>query len=322
MKIQPTLLGLAVVAVSAATADDSSTGAALIASDRTRGLHGTAPMPLPKLVRDAARSASGAAENADDVAARGRSRDGRDLYIPFNGDLANTIEPAPEERVIWEQGMDRVQVADTTVPPYRSVGLIEAQSANGNIYYCTGTLVGPRTVLTAAHCLYSHEDGGWMSEFRFLPGVADQETVPFGVFDQEAAYVMNGFVENYQGYYASVLPWDLGILILSEPIGETIGWPAYGILEPPQTVLFVGYHGDKPIGTMWQETCEASPENIDEMVLHHQCYAYPGSNGGPLFTRDKDKAGMVALQVASSTEAALALLLTPPMVAWINQLSR
>ena len=89
-----------------------------------------------------------------------------------------------------------------------------------------------------------------------------------------------------------------------------------------KTVLFVGYPGDKPIGTMWQETCEALPENTDESVLRHQCYAYPGSNGGPLFTRDADKAAVVALQVASSTDAAVALLLTPPRVAWINQLSR
>ena len=41
------------------------------------------------------------------------------------------------------------------------------------------------------------------------------------------AYVVQGFIDNYQGYYGSVLPWDLGIVTLKQPIGENLGWLGY-----------------------------------------------------------------------------------------------
>lgn len=65
---------------------------------------------------------------------------------------------------------DRVQIKNTKVYPFTAIGYIEGKSKTG-YGGCSGTLIGPRTVLTAAHCLYSHEDKDWLSDIIFAPGL-------------------------------------------------------------------------------------------------------------------------------------------------------
>jgi V8-like Glu-specific endopeptidase len=61
-------------------------------------------------------------------------------------------------------------VSNTDVWPWRALVFLDRTLANGAASWCSGTLVGPDTVLTAAHCLFDRPSGGWAQRVRVVPG--------------------------------------------------------------------------------------------------------------------------------------------------------
>lgn len=74
---------------------------------------------------------------------------------------------------------DRTRVTNTTVPPFSSMALL-AIFKDGGWYQCSGTYVGPWTVLTAGHCLRT-STGGVASRITFEPA-RNGGLLPFGSF--------------------------------------------------------------------------------------------------------------------------------------------
>lgn len=69
----------------------------------------------------------------------------------------------------------------------RTVGRLYAQNAGGDLGACTATVVGTNTVITAAHCVRTSDDGEparsatWDQQLYFVPGYHDG-TSPYGGF--------------------------------------------------------------------------------------------------------------------------------------------
>lgn len=64
---------------------------------------------------------------------------------------------------------DRIRVNDTTSYPYSAIVHVATQYNNGEIYGCTGALINKDTVLTAGHCIYNKEIGGWATNVIVTP---------------------------------------------------------------------------------------------------------------------------------------------------------
>lgn len=291
------------------------------------------PIVPPRLTDDEVSRAAppaGPDKMIEDMGTVSRSKSGEEKKMPASEEIRRAIEGAltdpafrgddeASRQVIGPD--DRVQITSTTQYPFRTIGLLQSESASGNFGTCSATLIGPRTILTAAHCLYNHDEGGWNVDFLFAPGLNGMSDAPFGVVSWENAYILEGYITNYQGYYGSVVPWDLGVVILDQPIGDQLGWLGFG--HDPNlgnfTANIVGYPGDKPGGTMWRANCDIHPDNVDEVNFIYDCDTYPGSSGSSVYRyfSDTDERTVLGVNVAETETFNIAVRLNEAYFNWV-----
>lgn len=156
--------------------------------------------------------------------------------------------PAPSEviatagRMITSRGVidteDREDWADLSFP-YSAMGKIQWSSG----VWCSGSLVGPRHVATAKHCV--PESGSGIS-VRFMPGYYEGERFPGA--NVETVITMPGYSVNDN---PDSCDWkeDWAIFILDARLGEAQGW--LGATTPSEDQMNksvfwnYGFPGDK-----------------------------------------------------------------------------
>jgi glutamyl endopeptidase len=141
---------------------------------------------------------------------------------------------------------DRVRISPATALPWRLNCQLLITMANGGGSRCTGWLIGPRTLMTAGHCVFSHSAGGWARQIEVVPGM-DAASRPFGS-------QVSRTLRSVTGWTSSANPeYDYGAIIL--PNATNLGF--FGFASLPDADLRgmignnAGYPGDKPFGTQW-----------------------------------------------------------------------
>lgn len=143
----------------------------------------------------------------------------------------------------------RQHVEEAEKWPWRVHGHLEMVFSDTTRYIGTGTLVGPRHVLTAGHNLYDHVKGKAPSEIYFFPGQSGHKT-PWLSGSVAAVihptYRKAGTPEKRKAH-------DMGLVILEKPLGDELGF--LGLVAPdahdqkPTDVNVSGYPGSPGKGT-------------------------------------------------------------------------
>lgn len=206
---------------------------------------------------------------------------------------------------------DRAQVQNTRVVPWKRICHLKIQAANGKIYLGTGFFIGPRTILTAGHCVYIHGQGGWPQQIVVTPGRNAQET-PFNFYTATAFRSVKGWVQGKSRNY------DYGVIQLPKTaqISPNIG--AFGFGKFPNDFLLnkrlntAGYPGDKPSGTMWFNGRKAKA--VTDRVITYDIDTAGGQSGSPVWFKDPTgRRIVVGIHTNGATSGNSATRITQPV---------
>ncbi|WP_019949743.1 trypsin-like peptidase domain-containing protein [Hymenobacter aerophilus] len=178
---------------------------------------------------------------------------------------------------------DRVQVQNTTAVPWKRICHLRIQAANGKLYLGTGFFIGPRTILTAGHCVYIHGQGGWPRQIVVTPG-RNAASTPFNPITATAFRSVQGWVNGKSRNY------DYGVIQLPKNASVSPSIGSFGFGQFPDQFLLdkrlntAGYPGDKPAGTMWFNGRKAKA--VTSRTITYDLDTAGGQSGSPVWFKD------------------------------------
>jgi glutamyl endopeptidase len=191
----------------------------------------------------------------------------------------------PVESLVFDEpedvcGIDnRVRISPAATIPWRWTCELLITMANGAGARGTGWFIGPRTVMTAGHVVFSAAAGGWATSIEVVPGM-DDASRPFGSqvgtsFRSVVGWTVNGDPE-----------YDYGAIILpNNNLGNTVGWFGFAALSDAdlQNLLVntAGYPGDKPFATMWFNA--GAITTVTARRLNYMIDTFPGQSGSSIW---------------------------------------
>jgi V8-like Glu-specific endopeptidase len=210
------------------------------------------------------------------------SRSLKHLAVKGKGDAVPGRQRSVFESVI---GVDeRSRILDTNLHPWNMICALRMRGANGAGAIGTGWFAGPKTIITAGHCVHSMDFfGGWAMKIDVSPGRNGGE-FGFGTVSSERFASVDRWVEKADPDF------DIGCIHLEQPVAG-ITWFRVAAFTPAELERFLvnisGYPSDRGGGTE-QYHHRNRVLRVSERRLFYDVDTVGGQSGAPVWVHETE----------------------------------
>ncbi|MBO4707050.1 MAG: trypsin-like serine protease [Elusimicrobiaceae bacterium] len=183
---------------------------------------------------------------------------------------------------------DRQEITNENAQDLEKAVVILGRSSHNKIHpICSGAMVGPNLVLTAAHCLV--ENRKYKNNIEVFAVVADKsDNEPLLSAKSIELYVPKEYIELSHNPDSTSDKYDYGVIVLDKPIALKTGW--FRLKDRPTPylkIITMGHPKDKPDDTLWRSEGSTGFWVDDNNTFYHNADILPGNSGGPIVMKKK-----------------------------------
>lgn len=172
---------------------------------------------------------------------------------------------------------NRKQIKNTIVQPYSTSTLLVIKFPKGVTKVGSGNIIGTKYVLTAGHCLYNRELGGWANSIKIYPGY-NGKTASLGMYHAVNMKSTSGWVQGNKTDH------DIGLITLNANVSSKTG--TLGLTTKiANKATITGYPAEKN-GAMWSHRNNVSSSNLNN--VYYDIDTTGGQSGSALYDDNKN----------------------------------
>ena len=218
--------------------------------------------------------------------------------------LLSSAEAAKRRPLAGIKGQDDRILVRSDEYPWSAIGRVHMETGG----HCTGALVGPRVVVTAAHCIWNkrlrkyhpadriHFVAGWRGGDYLQHSKARRIFIPPGYRPAEPAKT-------------TIAAQDWALIELQKEVGRITGYLGVTRLDRDRLkalrrdmAVFIqaGYSKDKKHVLTAHVGCPLHGYFEPLPLIKHRCDAVPGDSGSPIFLFERGMFRLAAVHVATT----------------------